>query len=141
MGQEKLILGHHKVIYWTKQGHFLCYWKMILVYLGRWSYGRFLRWWQHLLQDEKGPNYPDMAGRYLMPHNYHLALHFWWNSYTMYKCDLLNLSIDFYVFQHIWGSRGAPFFILGHSVAIVFYIQIGILQLVLLIQICIYELV
>ncbi len=32
---------------------------------------------KHLLQDEKWPNYRDMAGRYLMPHNYHLALHFW----------------------------------------------------------------
>ncbi len=27
--------------YGTKQGHFLGWWKMIFVYLGRWSYGRF----------------------------------------------------------------------------------------------------
>ncbi len=27
--------------YGTNQGHFLGWWKMILVYLGRWSYGRF----------------------------------------------------------------------------------------------------
>ncbi len=32
---------------------------------------------QTSLQDEKWPNYQDMAGQYLMPHNYHLALHFW----------------------------------------------------------------
>jgi hypothetical protein len=38
---------------------------------------KILRWLQHLLQDEKWPNYQDMAGRYLMPHKYHLALHFW----------------------------------------------------------------
>ncbi len=41
LGQEKLIMGHHKMNYGTKQGHFLGYWKMILVYIGRWSYGRF----------------------------------------------------------------------------------------------------
>ncbi len=38
---------------------------------------KILRWWQHLLQDETWSNYRDMAGQYLMPHNYHLALHFW----------------------------------------------------------------
>jgi hypothetical protein len=27
--------------YGSKQGHFLGYWKVILVYIGRWSYGRF----------------------------------------------------------------------------------------------------
>jgi hypothetical protein len=31
---------------------------------------------QNLSQNEKQPNYQDMAGGYLMPHNYHLALHF-----------------------------------------------------------------
>ncbi len=41
MGQEKLILGHHEMNYGTKQGQFLGYWRIILVYLGRWSYGRF----------------------------------------------------------------------------------------------------
>ncbi len=29
---------------------------------------------------KKWPNYQDMAGRYLMPHKYHLALHFWWGT-------------------------------------------------------------
>ncbi len=28
-------------------------------------------------QDEKWPNYRDMAGQYLMPQKYHLVLHFW----------------------------------------------------------------
>jgi hypothetical protein len=37
---------------------------------------KILRRLQHLLQDEKGPNYRDMAGQYLMPHNYHIDLHF-----------------------------------------------------------------
>ncbi len=32
----------------------------------------FTRW--------KWPNYQDMAGQYLMPHNYHLVLHFWYLS-------------------------------------------------------------
>ncbi len=40
-GTGKLIFGHHKMNYGTKQGHFLGYWKVILVYIGRWSYGRF----------------------------------------------------------------------------------------------------
>jgi hypothetical protein len=39
---------------------------------------KILRWKQHLSQDEKWPNYWDMVGQYLMPHKYHLALHFWW---------------------------------------------------------------
>jgi hypothetical protein len=26
-----------------------------------------------------------MAGQYLMPHEYHLALHFWWGRYTSYR--------------------------------------------------------
>ncbi len=49
-------MGHNNVTFWNrrswywditrwimgkKQGHFLRYWKMILVYLRRWSYGRF----------------------------------------------------------------------------------------------------
>ncbi len=31
-----------------------------------------------LSQDEKWPNYRDMAGQCLMPRKYHLALYFWW---------------------------------------------------------------
>jgi hypothetical protein len=34
-------MGHNKMNYGSKQGHFLGYWKVILVYIGRWSYGRF----------------------------------------------------------------------------------------------------
>ncbi len=30
--------------------------------------------------DEKWPKYRDTAGWYLMPHKYHLALHFWWTA-------------------------------------------------------------
>jgi hypothetical protein len=41
LGQEKLILVHHKMNYGTKQGHFLGYWKVILVHIRRWSYGTF----------------------------------------------------------------------------------------------------
>ncbi len=41
LGQEKLILDHHKKNYGTKPGHFLGYLKVISVYIGRWSYGRF----------------------------------------------------------------------------------------------------
>jgi hypothetical protein len=36
-----LILGHNKMNYGTKQGHFLGYWKVILVHIRRWSRGRF----------------------------------------------------------------------------------------------------
>ena len=50
---------------------------MILVYLGRWSYGRFKDDNNIFYKRKKWPNYRDMAGWYLMPHNNHLALHFW----------------------------------------------------------------
>jgi hypothetical protein len=39
LGQEKLILGHHKINHGTKPGCFLGYWKVIFVYSGRWSCG------------------------------------------------------------------------------------------------------
>ncbi len=35
---------------------------------------------RHLPQDEKWPNFRGMAGWYLMPHKYHLVLHFCWRG-------------------------------------------------------------
>ncbi len=39
--RRSLYLGHNEMNYGSKQGHFLGYWKVILVYIGRWSYGCF----------------------------------------------------------------------------------------------------
>ncbi len=74
-GQEKLILDHNKMNCRTKQGHFLGYWKVI--HIRRWSYGRFWDDNNIFHKMKKWPNYRDMAGRYLMPHKYHLVWHFW----------------------------------------------------------------
>ncbi len=41
LGQEKLIFCHDKMNCRTKRGHFLRYWKVILVHIRWWSYGRF----------------------------------------------------------------------------------------------------
>jgi hypothetical protein len=51
-----------------------------------------------ILQDEKLPNYRDMAEQYLMPHKHHLALHFWCkNDRESMFMPLLFTSYDNYL--------------------------------------------
>ncbi len=64
------IMGQNKVTFGIMEDDISIFRKVII-----W---KILRWLLHLLQDKKWPNYRDIAGRYLIPHNYHLALHFWW---------------------------------------------------------------
>ncbi len=70
---RRWIKGHNKMNYGTKQGHFLGYWKVILVHIRRWSHGRFQDDNNILHKMKKWSNYQDMAGWYLMPHEYHFS--------------------------------------------------------------------
>jgi hypothetical protein len=50
----------------------------------------FTRW--------KWPNYRDMAGRYLMPHKYYLALHFWCDGFgSWWHSQLVFFSIEVFL--------------------------------------------